>query len=230
MKTWLIGIVLLLTSSLIFAQETGSPDDPIPFSFEQAFYAYFNKTKKTPSADDTETFIKEVYEDEYQQYWYRNDEFGKRKVLQKAEPQIKNGIAQFNSKAWYVTAKEIKLDEYDFTKEGFPITYYSGAVSVGNNNFDALMVFSNSDNFQFLKMTPDAADAFLKSRRNWSGSANRDIIMIIYFKVADLNKAFDDLYKKRKYFAGFLPLHGIIEKVEVYDKYNEVVVGELTKK
>jgi hypothetical protein len=230
MKILWAGLALLLTAGLAFAQESGSPNEPVVFGFEEAFYAYFNKTKKTPGTDDIETFIREVHEDEYQQYWRTNDEFGKRKVLQQVEPQIKEGIARFDTKATYITIREINLDEYDFNKEGFPIASYSGAAGAGNRSFDVLMVFSNSDDFQFMKMAPDDADTFLKSRRNWTGSANRDVIMVFYFKVADLNKSFDDLLKKRRYNSGFLFLHGVIEKVEVYDQYNDVVVGVLGKK
>jgi hypothetical protein len=230
MKALWTAVAMFLTAGLVPAQESGNPNDPVPFSFEQAFYAYFNKTNKTPDADDTEVFISEVHEDEYRQYWRSNDEFGKRKFLQQVEPQIKNGISQFDSKALYLAAREIRLDEYNFDKEGFPISYYSGAANIGPDRFDVLVVFSNSDDFQFMKMSPDDAETFLKSRRNWTGSANRDVIMVFYFKVADLNKAFDDLCKKRQYNRGFLLMHGIIEKVEVYDKYNDVVVGELTKK
>ena len=228
MKKYLIGIGLLLALDLAFAQEKNTAAEPVPFSFEQMFYAYFNKTKKTPSADETELYIAAVFEEEYEQYWRRNDEFGKRRVLQQADQRMKAGIAAFDPKVLYVVAEEVLLEEYDFKKEGFPIESYSDSVEVGPRRFDVLLVFSNSDNFNFFKIDPDAADAFLKSRHNWTGSPNRDIVMIIHFKIGDLNKAFDDLVKRRQYFARPF-LHGIIEKVEVYDEYNEIVVGELTK-
>jgi hypothetical protein len=230
MRTVWMGVLLVIAATFAYAQDEGTIDNPVVFSFEQMFYAYFNKTKKTPTDYNTQEFISNVYEDEYRQYWGRNDEFGKRRVLQEVTPKIKDGIANFDSKLVYLAAREISIGEYDFDKEGFPIGYYSGAVDLGDNAFNVLMVFSNSDNFQFFKIAPEKADAFLKSRINWTGRPNRDIIMLFYFKVAEINKAFDDLYKKRGYNAGFLPLHGIIEKVEVYDKYNDVIVGELTKK
>jgi len=229
MKIRMIVIGLFLAVSMVFAQEANTADEPVLFSFEQMFYAYFNKTKKTPSADETELYIAAVFPEEYEQYWRRNDEFGKRRVSQQADQKMKAGIAAFDPRVLYGVASKVDLGEYDFKKEGFPLDGYNDSVEVGPYRFDVLLVFSNNDNFNFFKINPDAADAFLKSRLNWTGSANRDIVMIIHFKVGELNKTFNDLVKRRQYFARPF-LHGVIEKVEVYDKYNEIVVGELTKK
>jgi hypothetical protein len=210
-----------------------SDDEPELFSFDQSFFAYFNKTKTTPKDGNIEAFIAAMYEDEYRVHW-RNNEFEKRKLLQKADPQIKDGIAKFNSSTLYAIGGKYRIDDYDFKKEGFPMDSYPSydSVTLGRASYEDrinfLLVFPNIDNFNFLKMDPEKAEAFLSSRTDWSGSPVRDIILIFVFKVGDNDKRFTDYIKSKKYFE-FCFINGVIQRVEVWDPINSVKIGELVK-
>jgi hypothetical protein len=226
-NVFLYAVLFFVVAGFVY-----SDDEPELFEFEQAFYAYFNKTKTTPKDDDIEMFILRMYEDEYDAHW-RSNEFEKRKLLQKVDPQIKDGIVKFNSGILYFIGGRNQIGDYDFSKEGFPIDTSSydsvnlGRVARVGGRMSYLLVFPNIDNFNFFKMDPEKAEAFLKSRTDRSGRPIREIILFFVFKVGENNeKRFTDYINK--YFDNYF-INGVIQRVEVWDGINSVKIGELVK-
>jgi hypothetical protein len=226
---FLYAVLLFVTAGFVH-----SGDEPEMFTFEHSFYAYFNKTKTTPKDNNIEAFIARMYENEYREHW-RSNEFEKRRLIQKAEPQIKDGIAKFNSGTLFMVGGRYQLGDYDFKKEGFPMDSYPpyisanfGRASTGLGRDALVLVLSNVSNFNFLKMDPEKAEAFLSSHTDSSGMPDRDIILIFVFKVGENNdKRFTDYTNQSLDRHQFI--NGVIQRVEVWAEIDDVKIGELVR-
>jgi hypothetical protein len=214
------------------------------FSYRAAFFSYFKKRGIAVAEKNTEYYIQNIYYDEYRQGW--DNDFEKRRLMQRATQEIKEGLDNYDGGKVYFAIEGAQIERYDFEKGGFVMSdntpYYStdiGAAGDGRANvgafgdgrFNLVAVFPNvMENYNFLKIDEDTAEAFLKSRTNWSGSIDMRVNVIITFRVGEFgDRVFTDFVRREKFFENYL-INCVVQKVELYDSNSESVIGELTKR
>lgn len=138
---------------------------------------------------------------------------------QREIPQIKTLLENTLNKIDIDNVYVLKLDgifgNYDFNNKVFPVKanyIYDNTISnpfVSFNKYQ--IVFSNYDKKQKMNCPEHVAEKFLKRRDDGTGSINREVILLIYFKT-------DNQIPTTKRIKG--KLYANIEKIEVYD-FNE---------
>lgn len=89
------------------------------------------------------------------------------------------------------------------------------------------------EKYNFFFMPKSDAKTFLQGRKNSQGDVNRQITLQITYKIAKFDSKEYTAFKELALSNDFLPIVGIIEKIEVYDASNSKNVkkiGELVKK
>jgi len=221
----LLAVITVVSGSLSAQEEEGEA-----MGVNHLIYAYFSGTKKKPTDAEIDGFIASVLSDEYARS--RNNEFEWRTLWTKGISLLNEGIAGFDASKVYSTMTRSSFSNYDFDKGGFAVgVTNSMSLSTRLGNFTT--VLTNNGDFDFLKMTPEEGNAFIKLRTSeYTNSVNRDIVLVVNFKFADYsNKTFQDLIRNR---SGYY-VHALIQSVDVYYIGNVWdgdlhYVGKLSKK
>ena len=230
-------VVTLLMAGVLFAQ-TKSLDK------NSAFYIYMKGSKTTLSSNEELDYAKSFERSTYNKY--KNDEFEWDEQFTAIKQSLKNKIGEADLDSTYAIVTGVEFGDYDFTNEGFPVSIGEGTffpfgrfdnwTSTSSGSILGKQIALKLDSFEkynFFAMPKADAKTFLQSRKSNSGYVNRDITLQITYKLAKFDsneyKDFKDLALSNDY----LPLVGIIERIEVYDVSNSrnvKKIGELTKK
>lgn len=172
---------------------------------------------------------------------YHNDEFEWEEQFSKLKENFKNKIKNADMTSEYAIITTAEFGDYDFKTEGFPVKIEDGTFfpigKVGNYNNDYDSIFRKTvalslddfSSYNFFKMPKAEAKTFLQSKKSKYGTVDRNIKLLIKYKIADYNSA---EYKKFANLAlnnDYLPVVGIINSIEVYDKNTNKKISELIK-
>ena len=238
MKKFTAIVVSLLMAGAIFAQ-TKSLDT------NNGYYIYLKGTNTKLTDEEYLNYAKVVETDTYNKYI--NDEFQWDEQFTLLKQKFDKLMSDADLSSVYTIVTSVDFGDYDFTNEGFP-------VSIGEGTFFSIDTFFNSfyyatkdsvfrkeialkldsfNTYNFFAMPKSEAKTFLQGRKSSSGSVNRSVTLQITYKIAAFDskefKSFKDLALSNDY----LPIVGIIEKIEVFDASNSrnvKKIGELIKK
>lgn len=227
----------LFVAGMVFAQ-TKSLDA------NSAFYVYMKGSKTKLSENEELNYAKVFARDTYEKY--KNDEFEWDEKFSEIKQDLNKKISEADMDSVYTVVTDVEFGDYDFTNEGFPVSIGEGTFfpynhfdNYYNASYDSLfedkiaLKLDSFDKYNFLGMPKADAKTFLQGRKSSSGYVNREVTLEITYKIASFDskeyKAFKDLALRNDY----LPIVGIIDKIEVYDSSNSKNVkkiGELTRK
>lgn len=230
-------LATLLMSGALFAQIKAIDTD-------NGYYIYLKGSNTKITDDEYLNYAKVIERDTY--YKYKNDEFEWEEQFSKLKTKLDNSIKNADLDSTYTVVAPVEFGDYDFTNEGFPVTIGEGTFFPFNRLYGWTDATDNSvftkklglkldsfEKYNFFSMPKTDAKKFLQGRKSSSGYVNREVSIQITYKLASFDskeyKNFKDLALSNDY----LPIVGIIEKIEVYDAAdrNKVKkIGELVKK
>lgn len=189
---------------------------------EKAAFDYFLKVTSLDRKDFVPEYMYETNEDLYDQYW--DDEFEFNKKIDAQYEQIKNRIADIEGSYYMISkaefgdyAPEIKAFRFEdltettyFNIKNEPTSY---ACKKCETFTDIDLFFLNSGNIKSFAVDPDKANILVKERKSSSGKVDREIVIKVYFQLADYYEieSHDEDHKIR--------LFGTISKIEILDYY-----------
>lgn len=161
---FLLAIVL---SSIAYAGEVEVlSKDTIPFVYESRV--------KNPISNE---MIADILVPEYHN---ARDEFSKRELFAKIDPDVRNSMAEAKAKSDYIIRINTDLGQYDFDNKRFPSGFVSSTFIPFSYNFSMLyaLLFDNVKEIEFIPLPLDAA-------KNLSGKLQRSrtITAVIYCRV-----------------------------------------------
>lgn len=185
MKTIYLLVLSVLFSLNLHCQGT--------FSNDVAFLAYLKINKIPLTTNECEKFLKRYYADEIQKN--ATDEFEYKAYINKRYKSVKAQLDTFNINSIYIHGLMIRLGEYDFEKEGFPI-FLGDDFSQGNINpkdsytsYDYIAKAENIDDYKFLPMSSDSAKNLLSQLR-LNGNRSRSLLALFYIKFTGETKKY----------------------------------------
>lgn len=237
MKKILLGLLILLSASMMFGQN-------LTLNADSGFFIYVKGSQTKFSEDDYLTYAKGFENAVYDKY--HNDEFEWHDQFQILKQNCDKKIVDADLTSTYTVVTSVDFGDYDFTNSGFPVTIGEGTFfplgrtsswyySRGDSIFGKSVAL-NLDKFHeynFIAFSKDEAKTFLQGRKNRYGEIDRSVTLQITYKIASYDSA------EYKAFAGlalsnnYLPIVGIIENIEVYDakdQRNIKKIGTLIKK
>lgn len=230
-------ISLLLMGSAVFAQTKS-------LGTENAYYVYLKGTGTKITDEEYLNYAKVVERETYRKY--SNDEFEWDEQFSLLKKKFDASIQNADLESEYVIVTGVEAGDYDFTNEGFPVsigegtffpfkTFYYDYESSRASLFrkQVALKLDAFEEYDFFAMPKTDAKKFLQGRKSSNGSVDRNVTLQITYKIAGFEskeyKNFKDLALSNDY----LPIVGIIEKIEVFDASNSRNVrkiGELVKK
>lgn len=230
-------ISLLLMGSVLFAQAKS-------LDTENAYYVYLKGTSTKITDEEYLNYAKVVERETYRKY--SNDEFEWDEQFSLLKKKFDTSIQDADLEGEYVIVTSVEAGDYDFTNEGFPVsigegtffpfkTFYYDYESSRTSLFrkQVALKLDSFERYNFFAMPKTDAKNFLQGRKYSNGSVNREVTLQITYKIAGFEskeyKNFKDLALSNNY----LPIVGIIEKIEVFDAENSrnvKKIGELVKK
>ncbi len=236
MKKLMSVLAILLSMGALFAQ-------PKQMDTETAFYLYLKGSKTTLSAEEELNYAKVLATSIYDAY--HNDEFEWQEKFSEIKASLKEKTSSADLEGSYTMVTKVNLEDYDFEKQGFPIIigegtffpldrfpkfYYASSNSILEKRI--ALKLDGFEEYGFLAMAQNDAKVFLQGRKDRYGNVDRSVTLQITFTIATFDskeyKAFAPLALSNNY----LPLVGIIEKIEVYDTSDSKKIkdlGELIK-
>ena len=211
---------------------------------DTAFYIYLKGSQTVLTPKDELNYAKSFENLTYRKY--KNDEFEWDEQFTKIKQSLKEKIHSVDMDVSYIVMTDVKLENYDFTNEGFPVSisekiffpydHFDNWASLDSDSILDKRIALKLDRFEkynFIAMPKVEAKKFLQTRKNTYGNVNRQVSLQVTFKIAEFDseeyKSFANIALSNDY----LPVVGIIEKVEVYDtsnSYNVEKIGELMVK
>ncbi|MBQ7904649.1 MAG: DUF4852 domain-containing protein [Spirochaetaceae bacterium] len=230
-KLFLLGLLMIMSVCYIFGQ--GEALDA-----KKGFYIYLKGSKTAITENEYLNYAKVMEYNVYKKYI--NDEFEWHDQFQTLKKNFDNAIANANFDATYTVVTNVDFGDYDFTKEGFPVSIGEGTFfplgdvdpywSSSSGSIFRKAVALKLDGFEkynFFAMPKDQAKTFLQGRKKSSGKVNRSITLQIKYKIASYDsaeyKSFADLALQNNY----LPIVGLIEDIEIFDASNSKDVKKI---
>lgn len=237
MKKLRAFVIILFMIEGLFAQ-TKSLDT------NNAYYLYLKGTNTKITDDEYLNYAKVLETSTYNKY--KNDEFEWEEQFVLLKQKFDKAISDADFDSIYTIVTAIEFGDYDFSKEGFTVSIDEGIFfPLGELNYyyettrDSLFrkeiafKLDSFEKYNFFAIQKTDAKAFLQSRKDNYGDVNRQVTLQITYKIAAFNskeyKSFSDIALSNNY----LPIVGIIEKIEVYDTLNSrnvKKIGELIRK
>ena len=149
----IVGLFLLISCSVIYAEPERINDENAPFLYE------INAEIPTPQ-ETLAGFISQDYKN-------ASDEFTARELFEKIKPVIEKRISEAKSINDWMILSRSRLPEYDFNKNGFPSDLSSETFVPFDNNY--AVMFTNTADFQIIPVPIEEAKSFsgtLKQSRN----------------------------------------------------------------
>jgi hypothetical protein len=162
------------------------------FTWDNLAMACIKLDKNYDVDANVEWYMKNYREDTWN--LARNDEFLMHDKKQETRKIFQNRIDQFDVEQTFILRGDTQINDYDFTNKEFPRNpsgpdsyWYKYSSKYSDSIPSTLKVFMK--NFQFLggvPMEPDAARAFIQSRKNSNGYVDRNVYAIIEFRVVKM--------------------------------------------
>lgn len=233
MKKIAVFIAIIFSMVAVFAQ-TKQLDE------KSAFYIYIKGSNTVLSADDEVNYARSFEEATYKKY--KNDEFEWDEQFSIIKQNLKKQVEEADMDSTYIIGTTLEFGDYDFTNEGFPITISAGTFfpfNYFNNWYDykrtsllhkrMALKLDSFEKFNFFAMPKDEAKTFLQGRKNSYGNVNRKVALQIYYKIAAFDSDEYNCFKDLALSNDYLPLVGIIEKIEVYDMANPKSIKKISE-
>lgn len=220
---------------------------PISLTNELALYAFLKGT----NADLSDEYLPYAQVMEYDVYQkYHNDPFDWEEKFAQCKKNFDEKVANINLDQEYAIMTTIEFGDYDFENQGYKVKIDDGTYFPMNSVFSKFGTYSaypgddsyfvnklglkiqDLSKYNFIPMEKEAAKTFLQSRKSSYGNINKQITIMIKYKLADFNsKEYND-FAALIANEGKIPLVGIIQdSIEVYDaNKNYQKLGELTIK
>jgi len=201
-------------------------DEGEPFFYAYGFFSHFNGTRTNPTDEVLEIFIRQFFPDEYNRN--RRNDFEWPRLRTRVQEEIRQGGIDVNSgNTLFKIGLNIDLLDYNFSEEGFQIPQISNSLVVGSgsNLLNVALFIENLDKYNFFKIEPDRASAFLESRNNrfnWASHRlpfTKKVHLIVYFKINAYSSSFYT-ENARTYGRNYYVVPAIIERIEVWDEFD----------
>ena len=223
-KLFLFGLLMIMSVCCIFGQNNN-------LDAKKGLYLYLKGSKTSLTEEDYLNYAKAIEYNVYKKYI--NDEFEWHDQFQILKKNFDTAIANADLDATYTVVTNVEFGDFDFTKEGFPVSIGAGTFfplgttdtyweSSRGSMFkkEAALKLDSFEQYNFFAMPKDQAKTFLQGRKYSSGSVNRRITLQITYKIASYDsteyKSFAELALANDY----LPIVGLIESIEVFDTAN----------
>lgn len=195
----------------------------LPVINQEVSFLIFSKLSKLPHSVFSEEYLYRCQNDKYRQVIA--DEFEFKNAIREAEFTIKNEHSRTNIDKDYAIVTEVELGDYNFENSSFPydlndVTFDMARYGYGKSmRFPSIKLsFVNSNMKQFLLVGEKEANSFIKRRKNSSGSVNRRVFAVVWFRFSNENVADFSSYPKLKEYW----LKGSITNVGFYEFDNLV--------
>ena len=168
------------------------------------FFTAYRKMSKYFSYEHSATDLMRIYyPDIYKKY--RNDEFELASQRNDAVMKIKQRTDEFDENRVHIMYTNWDFGKYDFGNEEFPLDsltptaryrFKQNRVRMPSNSFpyEFSLYFTNPEIIGNLKMPPEEAKVFLQTKKRSSGSVNRKLPVIFYFKLVRLDEGKNSFY------------------------------------
>ena len=217
MRLLILIVPLLITSLSISARSNH-------ILSEREAFDYFLLKKNDKRKDFVVEYMYKFNNEMYKKY--RDDEFLFESQKQKMLSEMVNNVKDINTGKTYIVYTGTEFGKYDFEKNEFefnPLSersyfkifdmtnnYYCGKcetlTSIG-------LQFMNWQDIDGIKMDSNKAKKFIQSRKNSSGSVNRDVSIKIFYEIAP------DIEIDTKNNEYKVMFNAVIKKVDIYDGY-----------
>lgn len=237
MKKFAAFVATLLTIGALFAQ-TKSLDK------NSAFYIYLKGSKTTLTPSEELDYAKSFEHDTYSKY--KNDEFEWDEQFSNIKQSLKNKISEADLDSVYTMLTDVNFGDFDFTNEGFPVSIkkdtffpFKNFDNWGSIKFGSILEkrialkLDSFEKYNFFAMPKADAKTFLQGRKYGDGIVDREITLLISYRIAKFDSNEYNSFKNLALSNDYLPIVGIIEKIEVYDASNSrnvKKISELIKK
>lgn len=227
-----MGILLLTT---LFAQTK-------TIDHTNGYYLYFNMNNTLLTEEEYLNYAKVFKQGTYRQY--HNDEFEWEEKYSAIKQELDTMISKADFDAVYSVVSNIELGDYDFTNEGYSVSFdpnsffpifkdeYAGYAQYASSGsvFGKIIaiIIDSLETYSILPMPKEEAKAFLQGRKDKNGKVNRSVTMQINYKIVRNNSLTTNSVFDRYY----IPIVGVVESIEIYDtsdSQNIKKIGELTQ-
>jgi len=199
--------------------------------YRDCFFAFIKGTNLSITDQLIEQYINDFHQDFYIKS--RRNEFEWREGVKKYREEFDQGLISYgNNNVVYIALTSIEINNYDFDKNGFPVTIKETTfLSLRSTELtykqlnDVGLYFPNLSKYNFVAISADKASDFIKSRTNQNtGYVDRKVTLRIYFKIAPFNTS---EYKSIANSMGsrYYTVLGIIDHIEAFD--NTTKLGDL---
>lgn len=175
MKKLTLIIFVLLIASLSYSQV---------YSADIAFLTYIKNSNTTLTDGMTKDFLRSHHYDEFMAN--STDEFSQKEYIDSMFVELKHGVDTINLSNQYWIPVFIKLGQYDFEQNYFPILYDENFTS-GEMNGPGVSKCSyigkseNIGKYKHLKIAPDVAKDIVEKLKA-IGNIERRVLCFLYFK------------------------------------------------
>jgi hypothetical protein len=225
LKKILFATVFTLFGYFLSAQATGKM-----FTYLDCLYSFLKGTSTDLTDNDIEGYIRDYHNDIYRQY--RNNEFEWYDKLEQYRTELNSKMASQDLNMDYVIVTNIEFGDYNFTQSGFPVRISEGTFfPISDNNrrylLQGALFLIDFYKYNFFAMERSNASAFIASRTNSGGMVNRQIRLMIYFKLANFTSR-EYINIQAETDKNYFPVAGNISRIEVYD--NTIKISDLVMK
>jgi hypothetical protein len=160
-------ILSVVLSAIAHAEEVEVlSNDTVPFVYESRV--------KNPISNE---MIADILVPEYHN---ARDEFSKRELFAKIDPDVKNSMAEAKAKSNYSVRVNVDLGQYDFDNKRFPSGFTSATFIPFSYNFSMLyaLLFDNVKEIEFIPIPLDVAKTLSEKLQR-----SRTITAVVYCRI-----------------------------------------------
>lgn len=223
-KNILLSICMLLCFNTFAQTDWGESID-----WKKGFYIYAAGTNLELTENQEIFLIYNYFYDDWKQF--HNDEFEwkdrKAQNLRIINEEIESNKNYRDRNYYIVTSKE--FGTYDFEKQGYPVTISSGAYFsfdqpfkydefVHYNSVPKIALWlTDFSKYNFFPMEEKEARTFQANRKDRYGNIDREIMLVIHYKIEDFSSTSYKNIKSQFSDTGYQPIVGNITFIEVFD-------------
>jgi uncharacterized protein (TIGR02145 family) len=184
------AIVGAVAAGMAFGQSAGIP------KYQDMLHVYYKGADVQLNDQVVTNYIADFYESDYKSF--RQNEFQWPGVLNKHRTQLASRVQSADLSKRYSIPVNVNLGSYNFEKGGFDVrlrigylfvtkqgcTIEGGSTHTGLNSRAMLIFLEDIEEYNFLKMDKNAANAFVVSRTK-DGNVNRGVTMNVSFSISN---------------------------------------------
>jgi hypothetical protein len=217
--------IFFVVLSLGFVFNSFSQGSEKSVTYLDCFYSFLRGTNAELTDDLVTRYIRDYHNNIYRQH--HNNEFEWHGKIEEYRKELSQKISAQSLDIAYAIVTNVEFNNYDFDKDGFPVNISEGTFfpldSKERTYLNRIGLYLiDLSNYNFFAMERNDANMFIKNRTSNSGRVDRQVRLLIYFKLADFASAdylnISTLMDKNRYY----PLAGIISRIEVYDDTKKI--------